>query len=56
MKNPAYFIQRCRDLLDEYEPSTEKVLAELSLNEFELWIKNCKPTQEALERDGSSQQ
>lgn len=56
MKNPQYFIDRCRALLDEYEPSTEKVLAEMSLNEFELWLKHCKPTKEALERDGSSEQ
>lgn len=56
MLNPDYFVQLCKDLLNEYEPSRERSLAATKLDEFELWLTRCKPTKEALERDGSSTQ
>jgi hypothetical protein len=52
MMNPKYHIQRCHDLLEEFEPSRERSLAATKLDEFELWLTRCKPTKEALERDG----
>lgn len=55
MMNPAYHIQRCRDLVDEYEPSRERSLAATKLDEFELWLTRCTPTKEALERDTTSE-
>jgi hypothetical protein len=54
MTNPVYFIKRVRDLIDEYEPSRERSLAATKLDEFEMWLAKCKPTQEALQRDQSS--
>lgn len=54
MMNPKYHIDRCRALLDEYEPSRERSLAATKLDEFELWLTRCKPTEEALNRDGAA--
>lgn len=54
MLNPTYHIQRCRALLEEYEPSRERSLAATKLDEFELWLTRCKPTEEALQRDQAS--
>lgn len=56
MMNSIYHISRCRDLLNEYEPSRERSLAATKLDEFELWLTRCKPTQEALERDQAGPQ
>lgn len=49
--NPTYHIGRARDLLDEFKPSRERSLAATKLDEFEMWLAKCEPTQEALERD-----
>ena len=54
MMNPEYHIGRCRDLLNEFEPSRERSLAATKLDEFELWLTRCKITEEALNRDASS--
>ena len=51
MMNPTYHVARVRELLDEYEPSRERSLAATKLDEFELWLTRCQPTQEALNRD-----
>jgi hypothetical protein len=51
MMNPRYHLARMRELLDEYEPSREKSLAATKLDEFEMWLVRCTPTQEALHRD-----
>jgi len=52
MMNPIHHINRCRELLNEYEPSRERSLAATKLDEFELWLTRCKATKEALARDG----
>lgn len=49
--NPTYHIGRARDLLDEFKSSRERSLAATKLDEFEMWLARCEPTQEALERD-----
>lgn len=54
MLNPKYHISRCRDLINEYEPSRERSLAATKLDEFEMWLERCTPTKEALERDTTS--
>lgn len=51
MMNPAYHFARMRELLEEYEPSRERSLAATKLEECELWLAKCQPTQEALGRD-----
>lgn len=51
MMNPVYHINRMRDLLEEYEPSRERSLAITKLDEFQMWLAKCTPTQEALQRD-----
>lgn len=51
MMNPTFHVQRCRDLLNEFEGSRERSLAATKLDEFEMWLSRCKPTAEALERD-----
>lgn len=55
MLNPTYFINGCRRVLEDYEPSRERSLAATKLDEFELWLSRCTPTQEAKDRDGSSE-
>jgi hypothetical protein len=55
MMNPVYHINRCRDLLDEFESSRERSLAATKLDEFEMWLARCKPTPEALARDGAAE-
>lgn len=48
-------VQRLRELLnDQYQPSRERSLAATKLDEFELWLTRCAPTDEALTRDGES--
>jgi len=49
--SPTFHIGRCRDLRDEFEPSRERSLAVTKLDEFEMWLQRCRPTQEALRRD-----
>lgn len=49
--NPVYHFDRMRELLDEYEPSRERSLAATKLDECEMWLGRCKPTDEALQRD-----
>lgn len=51
MLNPAYFINRMREVVEEYKPSRERSLAATKLDEFEMWLKRCEPTAEALNRD-----
>jgi hypothetical protein len=51
MMNPAYHISRMRALLEEYKPSRERSLAVTKLDEMELWLTKCEPTDEALARD-----
>lgn len=54
MMNPAYHIKRVRDLLDEIQPSRERSLAATKLDEFEMWLSRCQPTDDALNRDQAS--
>jgi hypothetical protein len=49
--NPVYHISRMRELVDEFEPSRERSLAATKLDEFEMWLSRCTPTDEALGRD-----
>jgi hypothetical protein len=49
--NPGYHLARVRDLIEEFEPSRERSLAATKLDEMEMWLLRCKPTQEALGRD-----
>lgn len=51
MLNPTYFFTRMRVLFDEFEPSRERSLAVTKLDECEMWLARCKPTDEALQRD-----
>jgi hypothetical protein len=51
MMNPAYHFARMRELLDEYEPSRERSLAATKIDEAELWLTRCTPTEEASNRD-----
>lgn len=51
MMNPKYHFARMRELLEEYEPSRERSLVATKLDEAELWLTRCTPTQEALGRD-----
>jgi len=54
MMNPVYHFTRMRELLDEYQPSRERSLAATKLDECELWLTKCMPTDEALKRDQAS--
>jgi hypothetical protein len=47
-------INSCREVLNDYEASRERSLAITKLDEFEMWLQRCKPTQEAIDRDRSS--
>lgn len=51
MMNPTYHTNRMRTLINEYEPSRERSLAITKLDECELWLSKCTPTQETLNRD-----
>lgn len=51
MLNPIYHFDRMRELLGEFEPSRELSLAKTKLEECEMWLGKCRPTQEALRRD-----
>jgi hypothetical protein len=51
MMNPVYCFARMRELLDEFEPSRERLLAATKLDECELWLGRCTPTRTAVERD-----
>lgn len=51
MMNPTYHFARMRELLEEYEPSRERSLAATKLDECELWLAKCQPTEEARTRD-----
>jgi hypothetical protein len=54
MMNPDYYFAQLRDLLDEYKPSRERSLALTKLEECELWLTKCEPTDEAFSRDQAS--
>jgi hypothetical protein len=54
MMNPIYEFGRMRELLDEFEDSREKSLAKTKLDECEMWLQRCAPTEEALARDQQS--
>ena len=51
MMNPTYHFARMRELLDEHEPSRERSLAATKLDECEMWLARCAPTEEARSRD-----
>lgn len=54
--NPAYHFTRMRELFDEFVPSRERPLAITKLDECEMWLAKCHPTQEALNRDQAARQ
>jgi hypothetical protein len=49
--NPPYHFGRMRELIEEFEPSRERSLAATKLDECEMWLAKCKPTQDSLKRD-----
>lgn len=49
--NPAYYFTQMRELLDEFEPSRERSLAATKLDECQMWLDRCQPTEEARNRD-----
>lgn len=51
MMNSTYFLDRMRDLLEEFEPSRERSLAATKLDECEMWLARCRRTEEARNRD-----
>jgi hypothetical protein len=51
MLNPIYHFDQMREVLAEFEPSRELSLAKTKLEECEMWLAKCRPTQEALHRD-----
>ena len=51
MMNPDYHFARMRELLDEFVPSRERSLAATKLDECEMWLRHCEPTDEAKLRD-----
>jgi hypothetical protein len=54
MLNSTYHFEKMREVLDEYEPSRELSLAKTKLDECQLWLTQCRPTEEALNRDQRS--
>lgn len=52
--NPVYHFQRVRDLIEEYVPSRERSLVLIKIDEAELWLTKCEPTEEAKLRDTSN--
>ena len=51
MMNPTYHFARMRELIEEYEPSRERSLVATKIDEAELWLTRCQPTEEARTRD-----
>jgi hypothetical protein len=51
MMNPIYQFGRMRELFEEFEDGREKSLARTKLDECEMWLQKCVPTEEALARD-----
>jgi hypothetical protein len=51
MMNPVYHFERVREMLNEYKPSHERSLVLTKIDEAELWLTKCEPTEEALNRD-----
>ncbi len=51
MMNPAYHFTQMRALLDEHKPGRERSLAATKLDECEMWLAKCEPTDEARDRD-----
>lgn len=51
MRNPVYYFEKMRELLDEFEPSRELSLAKTKLEECELWLTKCQSRVEAVMRD-----
>ena len=51
MINPSYHFTRMRELLEEHKPSRERSLAATKLDECEMWLARCEPTEEARNRD-----
>ena len=51
MMNPTYHFARMRELIEEYKPSRERSLVATKIDEAELWLTRCTPTDEALYRD-----
>lgn len=51
MMNPSYFFGQMRDLIEEFKPSRERSLAATKLDEMEMWLDRCEPTEEAIGRD-----
>lgn len=51
MINPYYQFSKMRELLEEYKPSRERALVQTKLDEAQLWLTKCEPTEEALKRD-----
>lgn len=54
MLNPVYHFEKMREVLDEFQPSRELSLAKTKLEECELWLTKCSPTEKALKRDQMS--
>jgi hypothetical protein len=51
MLNPNYQFSKIREVVEEFEPSRERALVLTKLDEAELWLTRCVPTEEALNRD-----
>lgn len=51
MMNPEYYLTKMRALIEEFEPSRERSLAETKFDECKMWLSKCTPTEEALNRD-----
>lgn len=51
MMNPDYHFARMRELIEEFQPSRERSLAATKLDECEMWLARCTPTDEAVQRD-----
>jgi hypothetical protein len=51
MMNPAYHFAGMRELIEEFRPSRERSLAATKLDECEMWLARCMPTDEAWHRD-----
>lgn len=41
-------IVKTRDMLDDFKPSRERSLAATKLDEFEMWLARCEPTEEFI--------
>jgi ribonuclease I len=49
--NPKYYFAQMRELLDEFEPSRERSFAATKIDEAEMWLDKCQPTEESRNRD-----